>query len=297
MNARTIVCGYLSALALTAVLGVARPAQAQAPIGPEVSGPNYAVTYVSSGAESVFLQEKVGAGGTWQAVPGSQVSTVTFANKPLGDYFYRKVEVVATGYDMYYDQWTYEVYYSAQTKVTVLAAPAPLPLVEQQIYAARQGDLEGDGDIDLYVKRIAGTAWNLPAAELVLRKNANGTFNVETTVSQATRNIVNNWGGPSPVGSKLVDFNADGYLDILLTGLSPANVGPYDVVVFAANGLGAPPPSARLMDESIRRFASDTLANLHNPSYFASGSYQVCTVQWAWLQAPVWDIDGSSTVS
>jgi hypothetical protein len=229
-----------------------------------------------------WLEEKAGAGG-WVGVQTPNYATSWSASgKPWDTYQYR----LQYAYGDYYSGYQYV----ADGPVSVEVGVPPLPVSEQQEYASRHGDLDGDGDIDLYVKRVFGTSWQLPIAELVLRRNAYGSFDVETTVSQATRDIVNGW-GISLTLPKLVDFNADGYMDILITGLSLANVGPYDVVVFAADGPGAPPPWAKLMDESIQQFAIDTLAYLNDPGYFANAWQYSCdlyfSTTWGWR----WDID------
>lgn len=89
----------------------------------------------------------------------------------------------------------------------------------------------------------------------------------------------------------LADFNADGYMDLLIEGMSLAGVGPYDVAVFAASGPNAPPPSARLMDESIQKFYRDVLGYLKDPNYF-NGAYQrECDVSWSTFPDWRWDID------
>jgi len=210
-------------------------------------------------------------------------NSLPVTGKPPGSYTYQ-VYYRMTVYGQPYDEYTVEGPVTVQVE-------GPPPSSEQQEYVSRHGDVDGDGDIDLYVKRVAGTSWQLPIAELLLRRNANGTFNVETSVSQATRDIVNQW-GISVTLPKLVDFNVDGYFDLFIQGLPLANVGPYDVVVFASNGPGAPPVSARLIDESVKKFATDTLAYLEDPNYFNSAYQYSCIISWSWYPAWRRDIDG-----
>jgi hypothetical protein len=114
---------------------------------------------------------------------------------------------------------------------------------------------------------------------------------VETTVSQATRNIVNTW-GISTTKPRLSDVNADGYFDLFIEGLPLVNAGPYDVVVFAASGSGAPPVSARLLDESIKKFVNDTAAYFADPYYFYAAYQVYCTQDWATVPGWRYDIDG-----
>jgi hypothetical protein len=156
-------------------------------------------------------------------------NSLPVTGKPPGSYQYQVYERISV-YGQPYDEYPVEGPVAVQ-----VVEESPSPLVEAGEYATRHGDVDGDGDIDIYVKRVAGTSWRLPVSELLLRRNANGTFNVETTVSQATRNIVNGW-SISITQPKLVDFNGDGYLDLYIKGLSLANASPYDVVVFASDG-------------------------------------------------------------
>ena len=252
----------------------------------EPTGCEYTYIYPYYMVECYWLEERVD-GGNWVPVStGDNVMSWNATGKPDGTYEYRLVY----SYDDCCSGGGYQ--YVFDGPVTVEVGVPPLPLSEEHEYSSRHGDLDGDGDIDLYVKRIAGTSWQLPIAELVLRQNSNGTFNVETTVSQATRNIVNGW-GISLTAPRLADFNADGYMDLLIKGLSPASVGPHDLIVFAANGPGAPPPSSRLLDESIQEFFTDIVGYLADPSYF-SGAYQIsCYLSWSTIPDWRWDIDYS----
>jgi hypothetical protein len=258
---------------------------------------NYTVSwpYYPTGCETTYMYpyymiecywvEQRFNGGSWVPVSMPDYSMSWNATgKPDGTYQYRLVY----SYDDCCSGGGYQ--YVIDGPITVEVGVPPLPLAEEQQYASRHGDLDGDGDIDVYVKRLAGTSWQLPISELVLRRNPNGTFNVETSVSQATRNIVNGW-SISLTEPHLVDFNADGYMDLLIKGLSPATAGPYDVLVFAASGPGAPPPSARLVDESIQKFFTDIINYLDDPSYF-NGAYQLqCDLNWATIPGWRWDID------
>jgi hypothetical protein len=232
--------------------------------------------------ECYWLEQKVDGGGWVQVSLPDNSFSLNAAGKPEGTYQYRLVY----SYDDCCSGGGYQ--YVFEGPVTVEVGVPPIPLSEEHEYSSRHGDLDNDGDMDLYIKRMAGTSWQLPIAELVLRQNSNGTFNVETTVSQATRNIVNGW-GISMTSPQLSDFNADGYMDLLIQGLSLASVGPHDLIVFAANGPGAPPPSARLLDESIQDFFTDIVGYMNDPSYFA-GAYGIeCNVYYS--SVPDWRLD------
>ena len=238
--------------------------------------------------ECYWLEERIG-NGNWVSVSTPNYSTSWNASgKPPGTHQYR----IQYAYGDYWSGGQYVV--DGPVSVQVGPAPLPLPLAEQQEYATRHGDLDNDGDIDIYVKRVAGTSWQLPVQQLILRRNSNGTYGVETTISAADMNKINQW-DISLTFPKLVDFNADGFLDILITGLGMAGVGPYDVVVFASNMPGAPTPSARLMDGSIRQFAMDLLAYSNDANYFAGAFQVVCSWYWTTVPGGQWDIDGDFT--
>jgi hypothetical protein len=132
----------------------------------------------------------------------------------------------------------------------------------------------------------------LPLPEFLLRRNSNGTYTVQTNLTPGNRYQINQWGLASTV-VKLVDFNADGYMDILLTALSPASVSPNDILVFASTGQGAPPLKTRLMDNWVRAFAIDLLSYVDDPAYF-NGAYQYeCAIySYTPFYFPRYDIDG-----
>src|SRR3989337_1786722 len=94
---------------------------------------------------------------SWVSVSTPNYSTSWNASgKPPGTHQYR----IQYAYGDYWSGGQYVV--DGPVSVQVGPAPLPLPLAEQQEYATRHGDLDNDGDIDIYVKRVAGTSWQLP---------------------------------------------------------------------------------------------------------------------------------------
>lgn len=228
-----------------------------------------------------YLEEKAGNGSWTTLLGGHNETSWNASGKANGIYQYE-----------IYKSWGFGDKTVVAGPVAVQAGKPTLPPSEQEAYAVRSGDLDGDGDVDIYLKRVAGTAWTLPLPEFVLRHNSDGTFTVETTISDTERNTIASW-AVSSIVPKLVDLNADGIDDLLLTGLSPAGAGPYDLVVFASNAPGAPPLKTRLLDDTVKQFAMDIQSYLNDTSYFQSAYIYECTVYWLPYTIPLWDIDGS----
>jgi hypothetical protein len=107
-----------------------------------------------------LLQEKSGD-GAWMNVSSPDHSTsFAFSGKKPPGFQYR---ILYT----YGDYWSGGSY-TVEGPVSVQVGPPPVPLWEEQEYATRQGDINGNGRIDLYVKRVAGSSWQLPLEELLL---------------------------------------------------------------------------------------------------------------------------------
>jgi hypothetical protein len=259
MSRRNILRGSPIAL-LTVLAGLANVARAQAPTAPGVAGPNYSVIYVAEGAESSWLEERVG-GGSWQTVPNSGTSPVAFTNKPSGAYSYRSAGMWFVGYDMYYDQYIYQVFYSPETPVTVLANRDPVSTQKTYQYQTRQGDINGDGRTDLFIRRTSGGSANNGVLEnVILQQNsAGGTFStVVPTGSQY--NTALGW----PVSSASVvidDFNVDGFVDVELKGVAAATgaSGATDQIVFSPAAATTTPKGLRAVDDGLKTFAANAL--------------------------------------
>jgi hypothetical protein len=250
-------------------VGRAIVAQTPAPTAPGAAGPNYWVSYVSEGAESVWLEEKQGS-GAWQTVPNSSTSPVAFTNKPSGTYFYRKGEVFIVGYDMYYDQWIYQVYYSPSSQVTVLANRDTLPTQLTYQYQTRSGDINYDGRTDLFVRRTSGGSANNGVLEnVILQQNSyDGTFS--TVVPSASQyNTAIGW--PTSSATVVVDdLNVDGFVDVAVKGVAAATGGASNQIVFSPASTSATPKGLRAVDSSLTQFVGNSLDQVAKPQYIES---------------------------
>jgi hypothetical protein len=80
-------------------------------------------------------------------------------------------------------------------------------------HTASSGDIDNDGDLDIYVGAIQGGSEhsNLVEANFLLINDGNGDFEIKS-------NFILNYESPtdSPVASEFYDLNQDGYLDLLI---------------------------------------------------------------------------------
>lgn len=250
------------------------------PIAPAVTGPNYSVTYVNGyGALSIDLYEKYGAGGSWTPV-ASGGGTVAFTGKASGDYYYMTAEQF-----VYYDEYWFPYYYywySPETHVSVLSGPVPTPdtLATQNTYTyeSRSGDIDGNGVVDVFVRRTSGgVAGNGTIDSVILQGLGNGSFaHVVPSASQAS--VAASW----PIlATELVlqDFNLDGFMDIVLKNLGNAIGGALGQIIVAPGQPGGLAPQGVVaMNSKYTKFANEVGNFVENPNWYTdtamvNGSY------------------------
>jgi hypothetical protein len=160
-------------------------------------------------------------------------------------------------------------------------------------FQTRQGDINGDGRTDLFVRRTAGgVASNGVLDAAVLRQSTSGgTFSVSAPTPYES-SVASSW----PVSSAsvvLTDFNVDGFVDVEIKGVAAATGVSLasDQIVFSSGvPLRAQPLGVRAVDAALKKFVGNTLDYVANPYYFAEsaelalfrGTYPVYYCSFSW---------------
>ena len=215
------------------------------------AGETYSVSY--SGYD--FLEEKVGENGAWTYVAGTN-GTAEISGKPEGIYYYRAVFL-----DFYYG--FPEFYYSNEISVNVYSGP-PIEVdgiwdQKDYIYQVRKGDINGDGKLDLFIKRTSGgNANNGVLSTSILQQQADKTFSV-LTATPAQLNTAASWANTN-VEVVLGDFNMDGYVDLILKGIGNHIAGANNQMVFSKGQLFSGQASSvrDIDDDFVKTFSSIT---------------------------------------
>lgn len=257
----------------------------QPPWGPEVAANGtYTVNWLRQGS-TTYLQERSDAtGGAWANVSsslyqfvGGSTYNVTYTGKPSGDHFYR-LRVAFT--NQYGTTWSH----SNEIRVTVYAGPVPTQdLVSNQLlysYETRIGDINGDGQQDVYVNRTAGgLALNGTLSNVILQKNADNSFtSVVPTAGQAS--TAAGWAASNTL-LEIDDFNFDGYVDIRLPNLGNVISGVFGQIIFSSGRVGvAMPQKVTAINAKVSKFLADTQLWIDQPHYF--------TINASIIQVPVY---------
>jgi hypothetical protein len=275
-----------SALIGLAFLLGSSPSWAQAPTAPAVTGPDYSVSYTYAyGAEYSALQERVGSSGAWVDVHYNGGS-VPFSAKPPGEYFYRKLDMY-----VYYSEWWWEPpsYYpvvSAETRVLV-AAGGTIPSVDSLLtqmgyqYEARYGHGDGNGLLDLFVRRVSGGQdGNGTLGQILMLQNADLSFSaVPASTAQAA--AASSW-PVANVGLKVNDVDLDGFVDLNITGIGGLISGALDQIVYAPGQvLNFSPSGVRAITPQVAMFLRDSRNWQYDPNYFAVNAISYAPV-YAW---------------
>ena len=229
------------------------------------------------------LEEKVEPSGAWTEVASE--GSIAFTSKPEGSYSYR---VYASVFSAIVGPMEG---YSAEINVVVSYGPPPpapfredIPTQMTYEYAVRQGDINSDGRIDLFVKKITGgTPLNGVVEEVMLQQASSGTAFSMVVPTAGQSAIAAGW-PMSSASVALQDINVDGYVDASVIGVASA-VGASipNQIVFAPGQLSAAQPlGIRAVDTSIVQFAENSLDYFVNQDYFLNNVpiyfYQV----WIW---------------
>ena len=215
------------------------------------AGQGYSVNYVSYD----FLEEKVGENGTWSYVAGTNGVT-EFSGRPEGIYYYRAVI-----FDFY--SGFPQLYYSNEISVTVYSGP-PIEVdgiwdQKDYIYQVRKGDINGDGKLDLFVNRTSGgNANNGVLNTTILQQQSDKTF-LAITATPAQLSTAGSW-ATATIEVVLSDFNMDGYVDLILKGISNHIAGANNQMVFSKGQLFSGQASSvrDIDDDFVKTFSSIT---------------------------------------
>ena len=250
-------------LLLTASLYMSPAGAAPTPTASAVTGGSYTVSYAACGCLADWLEERTDGGG-WAYVGQSSVA---FAGKPNGNYYYR----VGNYLGGYYYGW---IEYGAEITVTVGPTASPEPLSTQLLYRydTRYGDGNGDGLTDLFVRRVAGGAAGNGAIDTVMLLQSGGGRFTSVVPSAAQAAVASGW-PQAAVQVVLQDFNVDGFADLLIKGIGNTIGGALNEIVYAPGRAGALQPlGVRAVDAGLKRFAANSRDYFADSNYFAQNA-------------------------
>jgi len=201
------------------------------------------------------LQERIGATGIWTFVTGTN-GVAEFSGKPEGIYYYRGVTIdFYSGFPQFY--------YSSEISVNVYSGP-PIEVdgiwdQKDYTYQVRKGDINGDGKLDLFVNRTSGgNANNGVLKATILQQQADKTF-LAIAATPAQLSTAASW-ATAAIEVVLSDFNMDGYVDLILKGISNHIGGANNQMVFSKGQLFSGQASSvrDIDDDFVKTFSSIT---------------------------------------
>jgi N-acetyl-anhydromuramyl-L-alanine amidase AmpD len=150
-------------------------------------------------------------------------------------------------------------------------------------YQVYQGDFNGDGRIDFYIREVPNIVIlnfdvPIPIAQpsavvpFVLIQNANGTFSISTNLSGLNLSAATK----SSVTLRPVDLNLDGNSDAVLTGISAVIPGAYDQIVYSSAQAGPRnvPALVKPLDPGLNAFFKDLNGWFQDSNYFENTALQ-----------------------
>jgi hypothetical protein len=127
------------------------------------------------------------------------------------------------------------------------------------IYQVRKGDINGDGKLDLFVNRTSGgNANNGVLNATILQQQADKTF-LAIAATPAQLSTAASW-ATATIEVVLSDFNMDGYVDLILKGISSHIAGANNQMVFSKGQLFSGQASSvrDIDDDFVKTFSSIT---------------------------------------
>lgn len=241
-----------------------------------------------------WIEESADGGATWSTASGASSGNdqpnrsgwVNFISKPVATYKYRAVQL----------DYMNPVYVYSSTIDVVVGSGSGVPqqTVSTQLaygYTVRSGDINADGNPDLYILRTAGgSSGNGVIEKLILQRGANGTFSpiVPNSSQMATAsgwNVAN-------VDLELTDINYDGYVDIVLQDLGSVLSGALDQIVVSSGQSGnLNPASVVSRTAAFENFINQTWEFNQDPNYFYANAPIVSVPVYQSVLVCGWDYD------
>ena len=160
-------------------------------------------------------------------------------------------------------------------------------------WEARVGDLDGDGLKDLYLKRTSAAVGGGLLRDVILEQAVGGGFTaVDAPPGSTDAATASTWSLTTAVDVVLNDINLDGFVDILLRGLSSAvGGGALDRMVYAP-GRSRPQVVLNAVDDTVTNFLGEVSDWTRDPGYFTKKVTTVSASRVTWRRTCLDDGDG-----
>ena len=159
-------------------------------------------------------------------------------------------------------------------------------------FEVRTGDINYDGRQDIYLARTSGSSANGVISKTILYQQSNGQF-APLPATGYQLQLAAGW-PRSSIKTVVADFNADGFVDVMLKRVAATIHGKLNQVVFSnkqANGRAA---VVMPVTADFKKTFQSLAAQRTNPSYFNNNlisvsfvvwrpSYQ-CAGSWSWYE-------------
>ncbi|HEY5665128.1 MAG TPA: hypothetical protein VIV64_00290 [Gammaproteobacteria bacterium] len=264
-----IRCAWMAALVWACSAGVAIAQSVPEPTVAWTSSNEYVIDYPACGeCFEDGIEEYREDAQRWEYVGSGPQQ---FGPRPAGTYRYR------VGYAYEWFPGYYELVYSEPVSV-VVNGDQDNPVIETASladqfdaeYSVRSGDIEGDGDRDLLIRRIrSGSEWGSgPLSDVLLRQDSSGGLSASIPSAYQLA-LAESW-AVVPIELRKRDLNFDGYVDLVLRGVAATEgfSGVANQILFAPGDKVAGQPGLRPADTRLATFSRDVNRHLIDPEYY-----------------------------
>ena len=137
-------------------------------------------------------------------------------------------------------------------------------------FETRVGDINADGRKDIFIKRNTGPSSNGVINKIMLTGNADGSFSIYNAATWEL-NSASDWPQKS-IEVANNDFNLDGYIDVMLKGVSDHISGSKDHIIFSNQQANGRADAVTNMDDQFYKFFSNAAMYTADGDYFANHS-------------------------